>query len=94
MRIILKINEENNIKLSLFEGKREIDSLEWKDENSLSRVLLSKMDQLLRKNKIGLDKIFGYKIMSQVPENYTSFRIAKITLESLMIGKKFNASLK
>ena len=27
--------------------------------------------------------------MSQVPENYTSFRIAKMTLESLMIGKEF-----
>lgn len=94
MKIILKINEENNIKLSLFEGKGEVGNLEWKDENSLSLVLLSKIDQLLRRNKIGLDKISGYKIMSQVPENYTSFRIAKITLESLMIGKKFKPSLK
>lgn len=94
MRIILKINEENNIKLSLFEGKREKDGLEWKDENSFSRLLLLKIDQLLRKNKIGLDKIYGYKIMSQVPENYTSFRIAKITLDSLMIGKDSRPSPK
>jgi len=88
MKIILNIKEDKSIKLSLFEGKREINSLEWTDENTLSRLLLLKIDQLLKKNKIGLDKIFGYKIMSQVPENYTSFRIAKITLESLMIGKK------
>ena len=87
MKIILKINEDNSIKLFLFEGKKEKDSLKWKDSSNLSRLLLSKIDQLLRKNKIGLDKIYGYKIMSQVPENYTSFRIAKITLDSLMIGK-------
>lgn len=87
MKIILKINEDNSIKLSLFEGKREVDSLEWKDDSNLSRLLLLKIDQLLKKNKIGLDKIYGYKIISQVPENYTSFRIAKITLDSLMIGK-------
>lgn len=94
MKIVLKTNEDNSIRLSLFEGKREIDSLEWKDENSFSRLLLSKIDQIMKKNKIGLDKIFGYKIMSQVPENYTSFRIAKITLESLMIGRKFKLSPK
>jgi tRNA A37 threonylcarbamoyladenosine modification protein TsaB len=88
MRIILKINEDNNIKLSLFEGKKEKDSLEWKDENSLSRVLLSKIDQILKKNKIGLDKISGYKIISDVPENWTSARIAEITLKSLALAKK------
>ena len=88
MKIILKINEDNSIKLSLLEGNKEKDSLAWKDSSNLSRLLLLKIDQLLKKNKIGLDKIFGYKIMSQVPENYTSFRIAKITLDGLMIGKK------
>ncbi|MDP1845942.1 MAG: hypothetical protein Q8L09_04320 [Candidatus Moranbacteria bacterium] len=94
MKIILTINEDNSIKLSLFEGKKEKDSIEWEDENSLSRFLLVNLDKLLRKNKIGLDKIYGYKIMSQVPENYTSFRIAKITLDSLMIGKKIRSSRK
>lgn len=89
MKIILKINEENNISLSLLDGKKEKDGLEWKDNSNLSRLLLSKIDQLLKNNKIGLDKISGYKIMSQVPENYTSFRIAKMTLESLIIGKEF-----
>jgi hypothetical protein len=94
MKIILKINEDNSIKLSLFEGKKEVDSLEWKDDSNLSRLLLLKIDQLLKKNKIGLDKIYGYKIISQVPENYTSFRIAKITLDSLMIGKDSGSSPK
>ena len=58
MKIILNINEENNISLSLLDGKKEKDGLRWKDNSNLSRLLLLKIDQLLKKNKIGLDKIF------------------------------------
>ncbi|HUD08713.1 MAG TPA: hypothetical protein VMQ48_01325 [Candidatus Saccharimonadales bacterium] len=86
MKIILKINEEKNIKLSLFEGKREVDGLEWKDENSLSRVLLSNLDKLLQKNGVGLDKIASYNIISKVPQKWTTYRIADIALKTLKIG--------
>ena len=55
MKIILKISEDKSIKLSLFDGKKEKDSIEWKDDNSLSRFLLVNLDKLLRKNKLGLD---------------------------------------
>lgn len=88
MKIILKISEDNSIRLALFDEKEEKDCLVWKDESSLSRLLLAKIDQLLRRNKIGLDKISGYKIISEVPENYTNYRIAKILLDGLMIGKE------
>ena len=81
------MKEDKSIKLSLFEGKKEIDSLEWKDENSLSRLLLVNLDKLLRKNELGLDKISGYTIMSEVPQKWTTYRIADITLKTLKIGK-------
>jgi hypothetical protein len=87
MNIELKINEDKDIKLSLFDGKKEKDSLEWKDDNSLSRVLLVNLDKLLRKNKSGLDKISGYTIISEVPQKWTTYRIADITLKTLNIGK-------
>lgn len=86
MKIILKINEDKSVKLSLFEGKKEKDSLEWKDENSLSRFLLVNLDNILRKNKLGLDKISGYTIISEVPKIWTTYRIADITLKTLKIG--------
>ncbi len=85
--ILLKIGSENEVQLELVKKGKNIGTLSWTDGSDMSRLLLLKIDQLLEKNKIGLDKISGYKIMSEVPENYTSFRIAKITLESLMIGK-------
>jgi len=87
MTIKLFIGENGNIKLSLFDGKKEIDSLTWKDENSLSRFLLVNLDKLLRKNKVGLDKISGYTIISEVPQKWTTYRIADITLKTLNIGK-------
>lgn len=86
MKIILKINEDKRIKLSLFDGKKEIDCLEWKDENSLSRVLLANLDKLLRKNGLGLDKISGYKIISKVPQKWTIYRIADITFRTLKLA--------
>ena len=92
MKIILNINEEKNIKLSLFDGKREKDSLEWKDENSLSQLLLVNLDKLLRKNKLGLDKISGWQIMSEVPQKWTTYRIADIALKTLKIGSSSSSA--
>jgi hypothetical protein len=90
----IRIGSPNNFQLDLVGGKKTMNNLNWQDNNNLSHLLLLKIDELLRGNRIGLDKIFGYKIISEVPENYTSFRIAKITLESLMIGNKFKSSPK
>ncbi|MFA6193691.1 MAG: hypothetical protein WC726_02420 [Parcubacteria group bacterium] len=86
MKIILKINEDKSIRLSLFEGKKEKDSLSWKDDNSLSRFLLVNLDKLLRKNGVGLDKISGYTIISEVPQKWTTYRIADITFRTLKLA--------
>jgi hypothetical protein len=109
MDIKLHIGEDKSIKLFLFNGKVEKDSLEWKDENSLSQLLLANLDKLLRKNRVGLDpvrksgkiasklaksrnisngvdKISGYTIISKVPQKWTTYRIADITLKTLKIG--------
>jgi len=87
MTIKLHIEENNFIKLCLFEGKKEIGRLEWQDRNDLSRRLLANLDKLLRKNGVGLDKISGWQIMSEVPQKWTTYRIADITLETLNIGR-------
>jgi len=87
MNIKLYIGENSDIKLSLFDGKREKDSLAWQDENSLSHLLLANLDKLLRKNGLGLDKISGWQIMSEVPQKWTTYRIADITLKTLNIGR-------
>jgi len=88
MDIKLFIEEKNYIKLCLVSGKREIDRLEWQDENNLSHLLLANLDKILRKNEAGLDKIVNYHIISEVPQKWTTYRIADIALKTLKIGTK------
>lgn len=80
------IKENNFIKLCLFSGRKEMDCLEWQDRNDLSVKLLANLDRILRKNKLGVDKIRGWKIMSEVPRKWTTYRIAEITFKTLEIA--------
>ena len=75
------------VKLSLVAGGKIVDELTWAENNSLSRLLLAKIDLILRKNKTGLDKISEFEIISEVPKKWTSYRIAEITLKSLMLAR-------
>ena len=91
MDIKLYIEENNYIKLCIISGKGEKDCLEWQDSNNLSQVLLANFERILRRNSIGVDKISGYKIMSEVPRKWTTYRIADITFKTLMIAKTAKA---
>lgn len=88
MKLFLAINRNNLIELSLVIDKKTVDRMKWKENNDLSRFFLAKIDALLKKNKTGLDKISGYKIMTDVPKKWTSCRIIEITLRTLMLAKK------
>ena len=86
MNINLYIEENNRIKLRIISGKREIDYIEWQDSNDLSRLLLTNLNKILQKNSLGVDKISGYKIISEVPRKWTTYRIADITFKTLKIA--------
>jgi hypothetical protein len=73
----------------IFECGNEIDSLNWEEKNNLSQKMLSKLDQILRRNRLGLDKISGYEIISEVPKSWTSFRITKCTFDILGLAKNY-----
>lgn len=88
MKLQLEIKSDNKIILQLKSGGKDAGSLAWEENNDLSRRLLQKIDQILRKNRVGVDKISGYKIISDVPGNWTSVRIAEITFKSLALAKK------
>lgn len=90
MRLQLAIGNDEEIKLLLTGGAKRIDQVKWKDKNSLSRFLLAKIDRILRKKKIGVDKISGFEIISDVPKKWTICRIAEITFKTLTIAKKYS----
>jgi len=87
MTIKFYIEENNFIRLCLFSGKKEIDCLEWQDQNDLSRVLLANLDRILKKSGAELDKISGWRIISEVPRKWTTYRIAQITFRTLGIAR-------
>ena len=55
--ILIIFLDGNNIKLTLKNGNKVVDSSEWLGEYSLSEQLLPKIDELLRKNKIDKNEI-------------------------------------
>lgn len=90
MTIVIHIKRNNIVGISISRRGEIKDSLEWKEDNNLSRTLLANLDEILRKNKLSLDKISGYKIISEVPRKWTTYRIAEITFRSLMIAARQN----
>lgn len=89
MKLFFKINGNNDVELILSKGSVVVDRIRWKENNDLSQKMLRKIDEILGRKKIGLDKISVCEIMSEVPKNWTSYRIAKSTFDSLKIAKKF-----
>lgn len=65
-----------------------LDSLKWRENRFLSYLLLQKIDEILKKNKLSIDNISTFSIISDIPKNWTSARIAEITLKSLVLAKK------
>ena len=55
----------------------EIDRVGWNEENNLSRVILSEIDSLLLKNNIAVDDIKEVLVDSDIPDKFTTARIAK-----------------
>ena len=61
MNLKLEIRKNNKIILQLTDNRRVIASSVWKEDNNLSRTLLRKIDESLKKNKIGLDPVRNSK---------------------------------
>ena len=76
MNLIINL-DGNNIKLTLKNGSKIVDSLEWVGEYSLSEQLLPKIDELLKKNKI--DKKEITKVVPKISKisGVTSSRIVQ-----------------
>lgn len=81
--------KKENISLELLPA---IDRLLKKNSLSLDPTPIpgkrtKKNRAVVHKNWCGVDKISEYKIISDVPKNWTSVRIAKITFEVLGLAR-------
>lgn len=81
MEILITIKEKK-VKIALFEGEKEKDSLEIVEEHSLSQKLLPEIDELLKRNKLEAKDVKNVQVESDQDESFTTTRIARTVAET------------
>lgn len=76
------------VEISLKDGRKTIDRSSFAEHQNLSEKLLVEIDRLLIKNGLTASDLSGVKVKSEIPQSYTSTRIAKA------VEKAFNYALK
>ncbi len=81
MEILIKIKEKK-VRILLFENGAEKDAVEIAEEHSLSRELLPKIDELLKRNKLSTKDAESVHVESDQDESFTTTRIARTVAEA------------
>ena len=88
MSIELKINlAKEKVGLEIL-GKDtgRVDFLEAKYYHDISTVLITALDRLLKRNKLDLKVIKGYKIQGDLGKDSTSYKIAAAFILALQVN--------
>lgn len=88
MEIEIKI-ENKSIDLALVSQKRIIDQINLPDERRLSQELLLTIDRLLRRNKLSSEDVEKINLKSDIPDTFTTFRIAKAVAETFNWARQY-----
>lgn len=86
MNILIAIKEKK-VKVSLFDGTIEKDSLEIIEEHSLSKKLLPSIEELLARNNFDRQNVKEMRVESDQNETFTTTRIAKAVEEVWIFSK-------
>ena len=70
------------------EDKKELDFLLFPEENNLSDKLLSSISELLGRHNLFPKNIEATKLETDLTDGFTTYRIAKIIVDTLNWGKK------
>lgn len=77
--------DKPNSELFLFDGHTKVDEYSWEAHRELADSLLSKIQELLDKNKIGLRQLTGIIIFTG-EGSFTGLRIGTATANALAYG--------
>jgi tRNA A37 threonylcarbamoyladenosine modification protein TsaB len=84
IEIILK---NSCIAIKLKNNQKIVDVISLENANNLSKILLVNIDLILRRNKLKKNQLKEISVKSDIPDSYTSHRIAK------SLEKSFNFAL-
>lgn len=79
---------KRDIRILLKDKNSLIDKIILKEINNLSNALLRELDNIIRRNKLSKNKIENISVKSELPDSYTSARIAKSIVKSFVFAKK------
>ncbi len=81
----LKIEKEKSY-LSLRKDTLILDIKEWEEGRDMGRKLFENISKLLTENNMNASEISAFTIDSDIPENYTSMRIAETVKKVYTFG--------
>jgi len=84
LKIILK---NSDVTIELKNNRKVVDIIKLENSNNLSKILLVNIASILKKNKLQKNQIRKISVKSDLPDSYTSNRIAK------SLEKSFNFAL-
>jgi len=87
MKILLEI-KNSWIKIILQDKKNILDEVSFLEERNLAEKLLPTIDKLLKKNKLQPGDVQDFQVVSDLGENYTTFRLAKTVAEAFKFAVK------
>jgi tRNA A37 threonylcarbamoyladenosine modification protein TsaB len=81
MKIVIKI-ENRTVELLLLDKQKLVDSFKFAEERQLSERLLPEIDKMLKKNKLKTEDIEKIEVESDLGDNFTTYRLAKIVSDT------------
>ena len=76
------------ITLILAENGKIVGKKNWTDQNDLSEKFFPQVDTLLKENNYTMTDIENFLLENNIPEGYTTARIAKTIMDSLQYANK------
>lgn len=77
--------ESERVKLELTRNGRLIDSAGFSYHHDLEDKLITGLDKLLKRNRVGLHRLKSYKISENIGENATSYKIVRVFIAGLKV---------
>jgi tRNA A37 threonylcarbamoyladenosine modification protein TsaB len=81
--------EKEKSKLSLRDGDKEVAAEEWPEDRDMGRRLFEAIKELLEKNHLQPEQVSDFVVDSEMPDNYTSMRIAETVKKVYAFGATF-----
>ena len=86
MNLLIKI-EKDKVRVILSDKEKAVDEVDFALDNDLSQKLLPAIDGVFRKNKLEPKDVEKAELEANVPDSYTTFRIAKAVVDAMNWGK-------